>query len=120
MSHLLESELTPRQFAVLEAVAQNDGLSQTDIMHATGIDRSSTAELVRRLVKAGYLQRRRKRRDARAYSVKITTSGRRLRALGIPAARAVQEELLAALTVNERGAFLGMLARVAVEAKHEC
>jgi hypothetical protein len=36
--------LTPRQFAVLQAVAEADGLSQTGIMAATGIDRSSTAD----------------------------------------------------------------------------
>jgi len=31
--------LTPRQFVVLQAVADNNGLSQTDIMAATVIDR---------------------------------------------------------------------------------
>ena len=35
--------LTPRQFIILQAVAEGDGLSQTDIMAATGIDRSSIA-----------------------------------------------------------------------------
>ena len=39
--------LTPRQFVILQAVAEADGLSQTGIMVATGIDRSSTADLVR-------------------------------------------------------------------------
>jgi hypothetical protein len=47
------NSLTPRQFVVLQAVAEADGLSQTGIMAATGIDRSSTADLVRRLVSHG-------------------------------------------------------------------
>ena len=47
--------LTPRQFAILQAVAEANGLSQTDIMAATGIDRSSTAALVGRLVSRGWL-----------------------------------------------------------------
>jgi DNA-binding MarR family transcriptional regulator len=38
-----DPDLTPRQFAILQAVADKSGLSQTDIMAATGIDRSSTA-----------------------------------------------------------------------------
>src|SRR2546421_4133150 len=54
---LVDNALTPRQFAVLQAVAEADGLSQTGIMAATGIDRSSTADLVRRLVSHGWLQR---------------------------------------------------------------
>jgi hypothetical protein len=42
--HVPDSDLTPRQFTVLQAVADKSGLSQTDIMAATGIDRSSTAD----------------------------------------------------------------------------
>ena len=68
--------LTPRQFAVLQAVPTTDGLSQTDIMAATAIDRSSTAELVRRLVSSGCLQRRRTRNDTRMYAVRLTLMGR--------------------------------------------
>ena len=59
VSHVGAPGLTPRQFAVLKAVGDADGLSQTDIMMATGIDRSSTAELVGRLVTMGLLARRR-------------------------------------------------------------
>src|SRR6476660_9949621 len=66
-----EANLTPRQLAVLEAVAANNGLSQTDIMAATGIDRSSIAALVKRLIKHGCLQRR-SSSDARLYAVKLT------------------------------------------------
>jgi hypothetical protein len=32
------SEITPRQFAILQAVADKSGLSQTDIMAATAIE----------------------------------------------------------------------------------
>ena len=92
MRHLPpEANLTPRQLAVLEAVAANNGLSQTDIMAETGIDRSSIAELVKRLIKHGCLQRRRTGRDARIYAVKITPAGRKLIAIGAPAARAVDQ-----------------------------
>ena len=69
--------LTPRQLAVLVTVGQNEGLSQTDIMDSTGIDRSTVAEVVRRLLKRGLLKRRRTKEDARAYAVKLTIEGRR-------------------------------------------
>src|SRR5262245_63343290 len=80
------NSLTPRQFAVLQAVAEADGLSQTGIMAATGIDRSSTADLVRRLVSHGWLQRRRTKRDARAYAVRLTSDGHRAWSQAAPAA----------------------------------
>ena len=69
---LVGSALTPRQFVVLATVAENEGINQMAIMAATGIDRSSVAELVQRLVKLRLVQRRRTRRDARAYSVRPT------------------------------------------------
>jgi len=113
MRHLPNADITPRQLAVLEAVAANNGLSQTDIMNATGIDRSSTAELVKRLVKNGCLQRRRIRLDARVYAVRITPAGRKLMAVGAPAARKVQEEFLLRLSAQERVTFLTVLLAMA-------
>jgi hypothetical protein len=40
----IKSDLTPRQFVVLTVIAENEGCSQTDIVDATGIDRSTIAE----------------------------------------------------------------------------
>src|SRR5215207_7461341 len=107
--------VTPRQFAVLQAVAEADGLSQTGIMAATGIDRSSIADLVRRLVSHGWLQRRRTKRDARLYAVRLTPDGRRVLALAVPAARATEEALLSPLSSAQRPAFVRALAIIANE-----
>jgi DNA-binding MarR family transcriptional regulator len=68
-------DLTPRQLAVLRTVARNEGLSQTDIVDRTGIDRSTLADIVRRMQRKGLLQRRRTKEDARAYAVKLTAEG---------------------------------------------
>ena len=42
------SDLTKQQFTVLAAVEQNEGISQTDLVGLTGIDRSTLAEMIRR------------------------------------------------------------------------
>src|SRR5213075_394690 len=105
--------LTPRQFVILQAVAEANGLSQTGIMAATGIDRSSTADLVRRLVSHGWLKRRRTKRDARLYAVRLTPEGRRVLALAVPAARATEEALLSSLSSTQRPVFLTGLAVIA-------
>ena len=110
------ADLTPRQFVVLQAVADKNGLSQTDIMAATGIDRSSTAELVRTLVTNGCLKRRRTRRDARVYAVRITPSGRQMLATGISATRAAEEELLLPVPETQRSVLLDLLMLVAIDA----
>src|SRR5215470_10270237 len=51
--------LTPRQFAVLVTVDQNEGLSQTDLVRLTGIDRSTLADMISRLLKRDLLARKR-------------------------------------------------------------
>src|SRR6185295_14203800 len=104
--------LTPRQYSVLKAVAAADGLSQTDIMLRAGIDRSTTAELVHRLVKMGLLTRKRTRADARRYAVRLTPKGRQAQARGAPAAQSVDQELLALLSPNEQAVFLKALQTI--------
>src|SRR5262249_36867199 len=70
-------ELTPRQFTVLLTVDQNEGLSQTDLVRLTGIDRSTLADMISRLLKRDLLARKRTENDARANAVRITPAGRK-------------------------------------------
>ncbi|MGD9668716.1 MAG: MarR family winged helix-turn-helix transcriptional regulator [Hyphomicrobiaceae bacterium] len=100
------TDLTPRQFAVLVTVAQNEGLSQTHLVEKTGIDRSTLADIVRRMLKKNLIQRRRTREDARAYAVRLTDEGWRTLRSAEPAAIEVDEIVLSALDQHEREKFL--------------
>jgi DNA-binding MarR family transcriptional regulator len=91
------SDLTPRQFAVLAALARHETASQTDIVRETGIDRSTLADIVKRLVARGSLVRRRARHDARAYAVRLTPAGQTALRQAEPAVHRVNERLLKAL-----------------------
>jgi len=104
-----DADLTPRQFAVLLSVAESDDPSQTDIVESTGIDRSTIAEMIRRMAKKGLLQRRRSRVDARAYVVRITDAGRRMLTSAEPKARRANTAILAALSNEQRRAFIEAL-----------
>jgi DNA-binding MarR family transcriptional regulator len=106
------SDLTPRQLAVLLTVGKDEGASQTKLVDATGVDRSTMADIVRRLCRKGLLQRRRTREDARAYAVKLTKEGRRVLAAANPAARRVDEQVIGALPSKQREAFLTALASI--------
>ena len=92
-----DTDLTPRQLAVLTTVAENEGLNQTSIVERTGIDRSTLADIVKRLVKKGLLQRRRTKQDTRAYAVRLTEEGEKvLRAVGL-VAKKVEQRIAQAL-----------------------
>jgi DNA-binding MarR family transcriptional regulator len=107
-----EVGLTPRQYAVMAAIADSDEPSQTTLVERTGIDRSTMADIVRRLTSRGLVQRRRTRRDARRYAVRLTDKGEGALRLAEPAARSTDERLLSALPATQRDAFLRSLARI--------
>ena len=65
-------ELTKQQFTLLCALEQNDGASQTTLVEITGIDRSTLAEMVRRMLEKGLLSRERTEEDQRANAVAIS------------------------------------------------
>jgi DNA-binding MarR family transcriptional regulator len=92
-----DADLTPRQLAVLTTVGENEGLSQTGIVERTGIDRSTLADIVRRLSKKGLLQRRRTKDDARAYAVKLTDDGEKLLRRVGPLAKKVDQRIMQAM-----------------------
>jgi len=102
----IEGDLTPRQFAILLTVAHNEGLSQTHLVEQTGIDRSTLADVIRRMLKKGLLQRRRTREDARAYAIRLTDEGRRVLKATEPHARRADEKILSALSSAERARFV--------------
>ena len=107
-----DDDLTPRQVAVLITVAQNEGLSQTGIVERTGIDRSTIAELVRRLKKKGLLNRRRVEEDTRTYAVTLTDEGRRVLRRIEPLAKRADEQILATLPPKDRPLFIAALQSI--------
>jgi DNA-binding MarR family transcriptional regulator len=111
-TEMKDGDLTPRQLAVLMTVAQNEGLSQTGLVDRTGIDRSTLADIVRRMQRKGLLQRRRTKEDARAYAVKLTDEGRRVLRIAEPLSKRVDERILDALPTRQREQFVSDLLAI--------
>ena len=107
---------TQRQFAVMEAVAAREGLTQTDLVRATGIDRSTLADLVSRMTTKGLLARERSTIDARAKAVRLSPEGLALLESARPRVAAADKRIMALLPKNRREGFLEMLSDLAVTA----
>jgi len=106
-------DLTKQQFMVLAALEHNDGASQTALVEITGIDRSTLAEMVRRMLERGLLSRERTEEDARANAVAITQSGRKALRAARTAADRAEKALLDTLPAAERIRFVKLLATIA-------
>ncbi|HEY1449088.1 MAG TPA: MarR family winged helix-turn-helix transcriptional regulator, partial [Caulobacteraceae bacterium] len=108
--------ITQRQYTVLAAAAAQDGLTQNDLVRATGIDRSTLADLVARMLTKGLLVRERSATDARANSVRLSDAGRTALTAGAAPASTADNRLLASLSAKKREGFLKALATLTAEA----
>jgi len=108
--------VTQRQLTVLAAAAQGQGLTQNELVRATGIDRSTLAELVARMLRRGLIERRRSALDARANTVSVSAAGRAALDVGAGPAAAADARLIALLSPKRREAFLKALATLAAAA----
>jgi DNA-binding MarR family transcriptional regulator len=111
------SDLTKQQFTVLAAVEQNEGMSQTDLVAITGIDRSTLAEMIRRMIEKGLLDRERTESDQRANAVRIAASGKKALRGARTASERVERMLLSSLPATDRTKFLKMLGVVVGQAE---
>ena len=112
LSHVGDGGLRPRQFAVLLALMTRETASQTDLVEITGVDRSTLADIVRRLVERGLLKRQRTKEDRRAYAVRLTPAGTAAIKATRLAARLANDELLRGLSTAERQRMDDFLGRL--------
>lgn len=109
-------DLTQRQFAVLEAVSIKAGLTQTELVRMTGIDRSTLADLVARMTTKGLLERERSTLDARAKAVRLSAEGAARLEAARPLVEAADKRIMALLPKGQRETFLNQLADLAAAA----
>jgi len=104
---------TQRQYAVMEAVSVKEGLTQTELVRATGIDRSTLADLVARMTAKGLLSRERSVVDARAKAVRLSAEGQALLEAARPRVEAADKRIMALVPKGKRDGFLDLLAELA-------
>jgi DNA-binding MarR family transcriptional regulator len=109
-------DLTRSQMTVLAALEPNEGASQTALVEMTGIDRSTLAEMVRRMMERALITRKRTETDLRANAVAITPAGRKALRTARAAAERAERALLEALPAAERPRFVKYLAAIAAAA----
>lgn len=106
-------DLTPVQFAALEAVRLQPGIDQAGIASRIAYDRATIGGVIDRLEAKGYLERVVSARDRRAREVSLTDQGEALLAAARPIVEALQPDILGTLDDDQRRQFLD-LARTAL------
>ena len=112
-----DKDLTPVQFAMLSVLYGVQGLDQFSLSTSVGVDRTSGADVIKRLVRRGLLVRERSELDRRANIVRITPAGRTFVDQMRPAMERAQNRLIEPLSEGERDLFLEMIRKM-VEANN--
>lgn len=101
---------TSRQLALLVALAQVPGATQTEVARSIGLDANTCSDLVRRTCAKGLIERRRGSHDARAYELELTTAGRAfVFESALPLAEPYSERVAERLTPRQRQTLARLL-----------
>lgn len=106
-------DLTPVQFAALNAIRQHPGVDQATVAGLIAYDRATIGGVIERLEQKGLVARTVSPRDRRARELAITDLGREtLETLGA-VVRALQPAILTGLDPTEQAEFLRLAAKAA-------
>lgn len=106
-------DLTPVQFAALDAIISHPGIDQAGVAALIAYDRATIGGVIDRLETKGLVAREISKRDRRAREVHVTDAGEKAFEEILPIVSALQDEVLAELDVAERETFL-QLAKKAI------
>jgi DNA-binding MarR family transcriptional regulator len=118
LEELKSDNITPVQYGLMTALSVLPGLDQTALGQEVGLDRTTTADVVKRLEERGLVERRTNPSDRRTRHVHLTAAGERLvAALHTDMTRA-QQRLLEPLREAEKTMLMDLLRRL-VEANNQ-
>jgi DNA-binding MarR family transcriptional regulator len=94
--------LTPIQALVLEAAAEEEGLSAGEIGRRLVLDGATLSGVLDRLAEGGWLVRRHDDADRRVFRIELTDSAREFRPTLLELRGAANDDVLEGLTAEER------------------
>lgn len=106
-------DITPGQFGVLIMIKENEGLSQSDLGSAVGIDRSTMVAVIDRLESRGLVVRAPSPNDRRSYALRLSPEGQRLMEDLIPRVKAHDQSMVKDLSKEEQAQLIDFLRRMA-------
>lgn len=111
--HMQEAgfDLTPVQYAALDAIITDPGIDQAGVAAQIAYDRATIGGVIDRLEQKGYVERTVCRRDRRAREVRPTDRGKQAFIEISPIVVALQADILAELDETERAEFLVLAAK---------
>ena len=112
--------LRARHLVALTHLQDNGPSAQQTLIEALGLDASNLVALLNELEDAGLIVRRRDRADRRRGIIELSPEGERMLLEVDRALEEVDDEILAALSAEERATLNDLLARAGASGPLEC
>jgi len=117
LSRTIEAELSERdlgrgEYRVLFALAEREGLSQTDLVERHHLEKSSIARVVAQLESKGYVETRADPEDGRRKRLYLTETGQALQDDVAAVKDRTESRLTAGLSADERDTLVAHLRTV--------
>jgi DNA-binding MarR family transcriptional regulator len=110
---MADFDITPGRFGVLEVIAANAGLSQSELGAILGIDRSTVVAVIDRLEADGLVRRAKAPNDRRSHALQLSEKGAVTLAVLEQRVAAHERDIAAGLSAAERRTLIALLGRVA-------
>ncbi len=104
-------DLTPVQFAAMDAISTYPGIDQASVAAKIAYDRATIGGVIDRLEQKGYVRRTVCKRDRRAREVWLTDKGQEIFDQILPVVTALQDEVLPGLNPEERTRFMELASK---------
>jgi len=101
--------VTNRQYGILFVLNHRPGIEQISVANLLGLDRSTTAMVLKKLEEDGLVVRSVGVHDRRRHSLQLTRSGEKLLSQLAEPARKARARVLSAFTPSEQTLFLALL-----------
>lgn len=105
-------DLTPVQYAALEAIHENPGTDQAHVAEVIGYDRATIGGVIDRLEKKGWVKRVVSPNDRRARQVSLTAQGKAIRSQLQPVVRDFQADILRPLNACDQEALMSCMQKI--------
>ena len=105
-------DLTPVQYAALEAIYENPGSDQKFVAELIGYDRATIGGVIERLEKKGWVRRVVREQDRRARELSLTAKGNSIRSALQPIVKELQKEILMPLGEADQALLINLARQV--------
>ena len=110
--HLAAFDVTPVQFAIMNALIDTPGTDQVSLAARVALDAATSGSVISRLEAKGWVRREASPQDRRRKLLWLTPKGQKAVMAMAPLASEVQSLILQPLTAPEQQQFLDLLAKL--------